>query len=82
MKDITEDCAIFICLTIKKPFRIPSRVPNKSLIIIALGRLHPKNGIFHGVDLLPGGCVVISGDKPQYFDAQGEGGGLGIVLPI
>ena len=86
MKDITEDCvetcASFICLKVEKSVRILRPVPDKTLVIIALGRLHTANGMFHGVDLPPGESIIVSDDKPQYFDGGKQGGGLGIVLLI
>ena len=86
LKDINRNSieigAAFICLKVEKPYRILNPVPNKTLIIIGLGRLHTANGMFHGVDLTPGGSVVISGDKLQEFDGGNKGGGLGIVLRI
>ena len=86
VKDITKVCvetgAAFICLKIEKPSRIPKPVSDKTLIIIALGRLHPVTGIFRGVDLAYGESVVISGDEPQMFDGGKNGGGPGIVLRL
>lgn len=86
MKDITKDCVercgFFICLKVEKSSRISRPVPDKTLVIIALGRLHTANGMFHGVDLPPGESIVVSGDKPQYFDGGKQGGGLGIVFFI
>ena len=64
----------------EKPSHIPKPVPDKTLMIIALGRLHPVTGIFRGVDLAQGESVMISGDEPQMFDGGKNGGGLGIVL--
>ena len=58
-----EAGAAFICLTIEKPNRVLRPVPDKTLIIVGPGRLYRGNGIFHGVDLEPGGSAIISGDK-------------------
>ena len=64
----------------EKPSWIPKSVPDKTLIIIALDRLHVANGMFHGVNLASGNAIVVSGDKPQYFSGGRKGGGVGIVL--
>lgn len=77
-----ETGAAFVCLKVEKPNRISRPVPDKTLVIIALGQLHTANGIFRGVDLAPGDSIVISGDEPQVFDGGKKGGGLGIVLRI
>ena len=76
-----ETCAVFIFLKPKKPSLIVKPVPHKTLIIIGFRRLHAANGTFNGVDLPPGGSAIISGDKPQYFDAD-DRGGIGIALRI
>ena len=84
LKDITIDCvgfhAFFVCLKSEKSIHFSTFVPDKTIVIIALGRLHATNGIFHGVDLPSGGSVVVSGDKPQHFDGGNPAGGLGIAL--
>ena len=38
--------------------------------------------MFNGIDLPPGGSVIVSGDKSQYFDGGGRGGGVGVALRI
>lgn len=57
-------------------------MPDKTLVIIGLGPLHAGNGMFNGIDLLPGECATVSGDKPQIFVGDKKGGGVGIVLRI
>ena len=63
----------------EKSCRIPRPVPDKTLNIIGLGRLCTADGIFRGVELVPGESIIISGDKAQEFDGGNKGGGLGIV---
>lgn len=86
LKDITRDCvetgAVFICLRVEKPSQIPRPIPDKTLVIIGLGRLNTANGMFNGVDLPSGGSAIISGDKAQNFVGGYNGGGLGIALRI
>ena len=86
LKDITRDCietgATFICLKVDKSIQLLRPVPDKTLIIIGLGRLHAANGMFNEVDLQPGACAIVSGDEAQNFNRGNKGGGLGIVLQI
>ncbi len=74
--------AAFICLKVEKPSRIAKPMPDKTLVIIGLGRLHAGNGMFDGIDLPPGESATVSGDKPQIFVGDKKGGGIGIVLRI
>lgn len=86
VKDITRECVdsggVFVCLKVEKLSRLPKPVPDKTLIIIALGPLHSANGLFRGVHLAQGESTIISGDEPQVFDGGKKGGGFGIVLRV
>ena len=86
LQDITRDCietgATFLCLKVEKPCRVPRPVPDKTLIIIGLGRLCPLNGMFHGVDLISGESTIVSGDTLQDFYRGNRGGGLGLALRV
>lgn len=85
-QDVTKDCvetsAPFICLRVEKPGRISKPVPDKTLVIIAIGRLHSGNGMFTKVNLGSGGDLVLSGDETQVFLGGKRGGGIGVILRI
>jgi len=86
LKDITKDCvetsAPFICLKVEKPGQISNPVPDKTLVIIAIGELHNGNGMFTKVNLGSGEYSVLSGDETQVFVGGKKGGGTGVILRI
>lgn len=85
-RDITKDCvetsAPFICLKVEKPGQISKPVPDKTLVFIAIGRLHSDNGMFTKVDLRSGEDSILSGDDNQVFVGGQRGGGIGVLLRI
>ncbi|MCJ1352072.1 MAG: hypothetical protein MMC33_002056 [Icmadophila ericetorum] len=84
--DVTIRCveasAPFICLRVEKPGKISKPVPDKTLIIVAIGQLYPGNGMFTKVNLSSGEHVILSGNENQIFTGKLKGGGMGIILRL
>ena len=77
-----EVCNPFVCLKIENSGQIPSPVPDKVLVVIALNRLHTDSGIWKGIDLEAGHSAITSGNKTQLFMGKKNGGGMGLLLRL
>ena len=49
-------------------------------ILLALEALHAKNGLFNGLEMTPGQCILFRVDRQLSFPASG--GGMAVLIDL